>query len=357
MIGKLNKKQRCIRLEHYSYTYVRTLVMKSLLFKREDYHKMLKMSFSEIAKFLQDSNYRKEISALATEHSGPDILELALNRNLAESFKKLLRISSRELDLVIMAYARRKDVEDIKTILRGKFTKADERTILNSLVGAGTLSRGFLASLTKKDSIEEILKNNRLMDFSLFGPGLRDFNEGKGVISIENTLDKQYYHYLTEFSNSFKREKTFFREFLVKEVNILNILTIMRFKKHNFKKEVVSKFIIPSHDLMDFKLAKLAELDDLGDISKALERTEYGDIVKRGIEDYRKTNSLIVLETELYKYLLKESTHMLHKHPLSVDVILGYMLAKDIEVRNLKLIIKGKQLGLEQDFIESQIVF
>ena len=43
-----------IKLGFYPYTYVRTAVMKSLLFKKEDYHKMLKMSFSEIEKFLQE---------------------------------------------------------------------------------------------------------------------------------------------------------------------------------------------------------------------------------------------------------------------------------------------------------------
>ena len=78
-----------IKLRRYPYTYVRTVVMRSLLFKKEDYHKMVKMGFSEIARFLQESNYKKEINALASEYSGADLLELALNKNLCESFKKI----------------------------------------------------------------------------------------------------------------------------------------------------------------------------------------------------------------------------------------------------------------------------
>ena len=81
-----------IKLGHYPYTYVRTAVMKSLLFRKDDYQKMLKMGFSEIAKSMQESNYKKEIDVLAGEYSGADLLELALNRNLASSFKKLMRI-------------------------------------------------------------------------------------------------------------------------------------------------------------------------------------------------------------------------------------------------------------------------
>ena len=59
---KLKYQQKKLSLGKYPYTYVRTAVMKSLLFSKEDYNKMLKMGFSEIAKFMQDSNYKKEIS-------------------------------------------------------------------------------------------------------------------------------------------------------------------------------------------------------------------------------------------------------------------------------------------------------
>ena len=128
-LAEKQKQPKRIRLGSYPYTYVRTAVMRSSLFKGGDYNKMLKMSFSEIARFLQESHYKKEINDLAAQHSGADLLELALNRNLAESFKKLIRTSPNELGILIREYAKRKDIEDIKTILRGKFTNADEKII------------------------------------------------------------------------------------------------------------------------------------------------------------------------------------------------------------------------------------
>src|SRR3989344_2041605 len=141
---KLKQRSEKINLGFYPYTYVRTVVMRALLFKKEDYQKMLKMSFNEIARFLQDSHYKREINALAMEYSGSDLLEIALNRNLAESFKKLIRISSEEIALLVNEYIKRKDIEDIKTILRGKFTNANEKQILSSISAAGTLSYDFL---------------------------------------------------------------------------------------------------------------------------------------------------------------------------------------------------------------------
>ena len=355
LTDEINKK---IKLRRYPYTYVRTVVMRSLLFKREDYHKMLKMSFSEIAKFLQESTYRKEINALATELSGADLLELSLNRNLAESFKKLIIISPYELALLVKEYIKRKDIEDIKTILRGKFTNTNEKLILNSITAAGTLSYDFLISLLKKGSIEDILKNNKIVDFHLLKYGLNELKEKNTLIGIENALDRYYYNHLIEFSKILPKEGALFRDFLLKEVEVLNILTLLRLKRAKFDKQLVKEFIILSDNkIKDTKIMHLVSLDNLEEISKSLEKTGYRDIMVRGIEEFKKYNSLITLETELYKYLLKQSILFMHQHPLSVDVILGYMFAKDIEVRNLKVIVKGKQLGLSEEFIERQLVF
>ncbi len=357
---KTNKKekQKKLKLGTYPYTYVRTTVMKSFLLRKEDYHKLLKMDFSEIAKFLQDSQYKKEINQLATEHSGADLLELALNKNLATSFKKLIRISPYELALIIKEYAIRKDIEDIKTIIRGKFTHTNEKLIQNSLTSAGTLSLDFLTSLLKKESIENVLKDNKIVDFSLLRGGIKDLNEKKSLVTIENLMDRHYYNHSIEFSKILPKEGELFRDFLLKEVEILNILTLLRLKKSKLGKYIIKDFIILSRDkLKDKKIMDLVGVDDLDELSRALEKTEYKDIVQKGIKEFKEKGSLITLETDLYKYLLKKSILLLHQHPLTVDVILGYMFAKDIEIRNLRIIIKGKQLGLKEEFIESQLVF
>ena len=352
----LELKHKKLEFGTYPYTYARTTVMKSLLFRKDDYQKMLKMDFNEITKFLQDSNYKNEINELSREHSGADLIELALNKSLSGSFKKLMRISSDEVKLLIGQYARRKDIEDIKTILRGKFTKTDEKLIMNSITAAGTLSLEHLNSLLGMDSIEDILKNNKIVKFSLLKDGLNDLNEKNTLASIENAFYKYYYSNLIKFSKNLPKQGKLFREFLSKEVEILNILTLLRLKKTNFNKEDIKKFII-SPGSKSSKIISLADVDDLEELSRAFEQTEYKDVIQKGMQEYKKKGSLITLETELYKYLLKQSILLLHQHPLSVDVILGYMFAKDIEVRNLKIIVKGKQLGLSDEFIESQLVF
>jgi V/A-type H+/Na+-transporting ATPase subunit C len=348
-------KQKSLKLGRYPYTYVRTSVMKSLLFDGRDYHKMLKMGFNEIAKIMQDSNYKKEINELSTSYSGADLLELALNKNLAYTFKKLMTISPKELGSVIREYAKRKDIEDLKTIIRGKFTRTPEKVVFKSITSAGTLSRDFLHELMKKESIEEILKGNNIVGFSFLGEALIYFNEKNSLVLIENALDRHYYNNLIEFSRLLPKEGAVFRKFLIMEVEIMNILTLFRLKKSKIEK--IREVIITAKGLINPKITRMAEVDDLDALIKALEGTEYKKAIDKGIDDFRNTRSLITLETELYRYLLKQTSLLLHQHPLSVDVILGFMFAKDIEVRNLRILIKGKQLGLSEEFIEEQLVF
>tara|TARA_Y100000310_G_scaffold318878_1_gene373437 strand:+ start:4665 stop:5723 length:1059 start_codon:yes stop_codon:yes gene_type:complete len=350
----LQLKAKPLKLGKYPYTYVRTSVMKSLLFKKHDYEKMLKMSFNEIAKFMQESNYKKEISEFAPKHSGADLLEIALNKNLAYTFKKLIKISPKELGLVIREYAKRKDIEDLKTIIRGKFTNTDEKDVFDMITSAGTLSRDFQHELMKKESVEQVLKSNKLVNFSLLTKGLDYLKEKNSLVMIENALDRYYYNNLIEFSKRLPEEGALFRSFLINEVEILNILALLRLTKS--KIENASEFIITARGSINPKITKMSELNDLDALTKALGDTKYKNAIDKGIEEFKATGSLITLETELYKYLLKHISLFLHKHPLSVEVILGFMLAKDIEIRNLRILIKGKQLGLEEEFIEKQLV-
>ena len=50
-----------IRIGMYPYTYARVSAMKGKLIQRDQYQKMLRMGTNEVTKFLQETEYRKEI--------------------------------------------------------------------------------------------------------------------------------------------------------------------------------------------------------------------------------------------------------------------------------------------------------
>jgi V/A-type H+-transporting ATPase subunit C len=66
--------------------------------------------------------------------------------------------------------------------------------------------------------------------------------------------------------------------------------------------------------------------------------------------------NIIELEILLNKFFLDSAALLSHQHPLSIYIILGYMISKDNEHRILNIIIKGKQLNVDENFIREQLV-
>jgi V/A-type H+/Na+-transporting ATPase subunit C len=349
-------KKGTLSIGKYPYTYARVSAMKAFLLKKEDYHKLMKMDVNEITNYLENSQYKKEIDELGVQFKGVKLMTLALNKNLRNTFAKIKRISSSALKIIVTAYLLRVDIWNIKTIIRTKYTNSDVAELKAMLLPGGLLTEKILADLVKKDSIDDILKSLKILDYSYFADAVEEFNKTKSISEIENALDRFYYATMKEFSDRVPNEGKLFKQFLQAELEINTIINILRIKRANVSAKEIGKYVIvpKTSKALIHKIANAATAEDA---VKVLEQTgKFKGFVETGVEEFLAKGSLVRLETDLSQLLLKRSSLLIHQHPLSVDVILGYMLAKEIEVRNLKLILKSKQLGLDDEFVEKQIV-
>jgi V/A-type H+/Na+-transporting ATPase subunit C len=139
----------------YPYTYVRTVLMKKKLLRKEDYDKILKMSPEEIAKFIEELEYKEDIDALGVEYAGRELVERALQRNLARTFKKMLAIAPEDLQMLLKLYQRRYDIYNIKAIVRGQFSKLAEQEILQQQSPIMVENKEFFDKLRSLQTIEE----------------------------------------------------------------------------------------------------------------------------------------------------------------------------------------------------------
>ncbi|MBI2142215.1 ATP synthase A1 subunit C [Candidatus Woesearchaeota archaeon] len=337
----------------YPYTYARVAFMRAALLTRGAYAKTIKMSLSEIASFLETTEYKKEIDELAVNYSGAELLETAINKQLANTYIKLRSISKPELRLLIGVYLKRKDIANIKTVLRGKYTSAGEKEIA-AMLQPYELSREFLKGLLKKQDMAEILRDAKLASHEEIKEAHGLFKETNALAEIENALDKSYYTKVLDVANKLPKN-TLFRRFLQEEINIINILNILRFKREGMEKKSIYAYVIRSGKGADEKTKKLIEAGN-EELPSALEATKYGAIAKQGVSEWKSKGTLARIETDLHRYLLKIALTLARRRPLSSDAILGYMFAKEAEAKNLKLIVKAKQLGLNEEFIEEHLI-
>ena len=291
----------------YAYTNTRVKAMKAKLLKKDDYQKFLKMSLAEITRYLQETEYNKEITELAVKFSGINLVEYGLNKNLENTFAKILGVALLQPKEQIGLYLRRYDVANIKTILRGKFSKASNEKISNELIASGEFSRVFLENVIKEASnVVEVIEQFKGTEYYSI---LKEFSTD--LTKLEDELDKLYY------TVALKNAEKELKEYIRMEIAIKNALNRLRGKKANIKVEILpreKKINVPyQEDSIDARVF-------------------------------------------IKKLLIEKALRMVHEVKFNIRPILGYFVAKENEVSNVRILTRGRHAGLSEELIQKQLV-
>ncbi|WP_440956646.1 V-type ATP synthase subunit C [Methanosarcina sp. Mfa9] len=334
---------------NYAYAVTRVRAMKSKLLPRETYPRLLNMGIDEITRFIQESEYKNDIDELAMKYSGGDLAEHALNRNLALTYDKLLRITAGDPNYLVSEYLKRYDYWDVKTLLRGKQYNASVEEILESLIAAGEFTYTFLSELAAKESYQNVIE---ALNDTEYYPLLQEY-DGTNLAYIENELDKMYYSGLfAAIGRPRSKDRKLFARFIKLEVDVKNLCTLFRLKKAGVEQlDEIMPLMIEGG--LELKIEKLAALP-YEEFIEALQKTQYWEAISTvtgpGMD------SLTNLESRLTKYYLESATTYSHVSPISIVPIMDYIIYKRNEVLNLRIIFRGKEAGLDDTIIKDQLV-
>ncbi len=163
-------------------------------------------------------------------------------------------------------------------------------------------------------------------------------------------MDRFYYTHMLGFVDKLPSNGEQLARLFRSEIDVLNLLTILRMKKEGV---MDARLLIGEGQYLNSSLLKrLSHTRTIEDALKMVRRTEYG----KCLHDL-KTTSLVEVETALHHYLIQLSVSVMHKDPLSPNVIIGYMFLKENEIRNLRILVKGKQLKVDPAFVQAQLVY
>ena len=326
-------------MKNYPYTATRVKAMESLLLSREDYIKMRKMGLNEMIRFLEEREYKREIDLLSAEHRGMELINLALNQNLSNTINKLIEISTKESQVLIQDYSMKWVINNIKILLR-----TDEWGLAKSAivpVAPTTYKYCINLLLAKKEKKDEFIK--QVCRIAGLKENFRNLYESSDIISMENELDKSYYLRLLGIYRTLESGilKNFYR-FLVELTDIRNIIKL---KSMNVPDETIKNLVTTNSGFVG-TLVK----SDMENSIKLIKESKYSSFAD-GVED-----DLSNLENNIEKYLLQYSFKLMRLKPLSIAPIFGYLLAKEIEIRNLRLLINSTAVGLEDEFVEKNLI-
>ncbi len=333
----------------YAYITARVRARKRKLIPKETYPKLLNMQLPEIIRFIEESEYKKDVDELSAKFKSIDLLEHALSRSLGASYRKLMDISRGEVNYLITEYMRRWDVWNIKTILRGKYYGALEEEILNCVVSAGELHYPELELMAKKENIEEVITS---LEHTPYYPILTKY-EGGMLNKIEDELDRLSYTRLLDAVGTSPGEKLFLK-FIQTEIDVKNLKILFRLKKAGVERDEVQNTLITGGlELKESDLTRLSGLS-FSELVHSLDSYSYWRAISDVVSDQMTT--LMDVDTKLDAHLMNYASQISHYYPLSILPVLDYVLSKKIEVDNLRVIARGKELKLADEIIRSHLV-
>lgn len=314
----------------YPYMYARISAKRAKLLDQQDYENLLKMQPNQIAKKLGEGDYSDEIDELGARYDGVELVELALNRNLSNTMQHLTKIAPESLSQVVNAYLRKYDVLTVKRLLRWK--EGGERgDIQDFFMPASGYSFEELSELAQKD-FDEIVESVNFPDSEV---NYRSYLEGKTELSeIEHALDRAYYDELEKLAEDVRSQP--FQRFIREELEYENLKTALRLKKYDLSSEEIREILTD------------------GDTSPLVENVVHAEGIEEAIQIVNESDRTEVsedrledLEQALETQRLQRALRMLHTEPLGITSILGYIIAKVIEVQNLRILIRAKETDIQ----------
>jgi V/A-type H+-transporting ATPase subunit C len=341
---------------NYEYVTTRVRSRRAKLFDEDDYNKLVRMGPGEIARFMEETEYKTEMDTLGSRYSGVDLIEYALNRNLGKHFDDLLQFAEGKLYDYLARYLRKFDAWNVKTVIRGIYSDSDQQTVEDDLIRAGEFSDRLLDRLVEAGSIPAVVDR---LENTIFGPELADaldeYEESSVLVPLENAVDRAFYSDMLDgLPDDTDRATDLYIQVLRAEIDFRNIRNALRLSRSGADIDPETYYISGGRLFDESELRQL--INDMNQLIERIRQGPYGGDLEEALDDLEDAKSLIGFERALERALLEYSDTLSNRYPLSVCPIIAYIRAKEQEVDNIRAIARGKEAGLTGDEIEDELV-
>lgn len=355
---------RTMQRGNYAYVNARVRARRSKLLASDAYAKLLKMDISEITRHLEGTTYAREIDELASKFSRFDLLENALNVNEEREYAEIRDFTKGEVGQLVGRYLDRWFYQNIKTIMRGRSWGADPDQILKELLVEDRADFDFYNRLILAEGEGVTAVTEALAATSQGAEAHKVLKDAESDVedpnlllqAYEDALDRAYYENLLETIPPNNQENKLFLTFVKKEIDAKNLQTLLRLKKRDPEADAADHLLMAGYDFKPADLRRLAESPSLEDLVERLKEFKVYQDVKAELDELVEGGSLAPVQVALTRSVANFAQRFAYRNPLSVLPIINYFMRKNLEVRNLRAIARGKQAELDEDEIESLLV-
>jgi V/A-type H+-transporting ATPase subunit C len=346
----------------YDYVNARIKGMKSRLLAPPLFETLiLKPDVESIIAELENTPYKQEIEKATVQYSGIKCIEVALRKDFANTFRKILGfMKGGESETYINILLSRWDIQNIKTILRGKNIHMTSAEIVECLVPAGQLDDTTLIELIKQPDVKAVIDLLATWGIEYAKPLTRNFkeySEKRDLTILEYAIDKFYYENALEKLGEDSYDDRILLDMITTEIDVTNIKNVLKMIRDKIEIEEAETFLIKGGITLDIeKLLTMLRSGTLEGAIKILDATPY-KFLSELPADVFKTEKISVFEKELEKYLIKRGISRFLGDPLSIAVAVGYVWAKYNEITNIRIIARCKTADITEKEIREELIY
>lgn len=345
----------------YGYSNARLKGMKSHLLPMKVLEDLLhEPQVSGIMNRLANTPYRLQIEQASLKGDDASAVDEALRLNLAADYRKVLGFLNEEAYELALTVLGRFDVMNIKTVLRGKHVQIPPDEVISNFIPAGRLTDVELQELVRQPDIRaciDLLATWEVPYARTLMQEMRNYVESEDLSYLELAIDKHYFADAEAATQRRGANAELARRMVQTQIDVVNLLTILRMLKADLEATESERMYIAGggqigHDMF----VRLSQMSDIDELLDQLRGTGYGRILEEALVPYLEQGSLSVLERALEQMLMKRTVGLSHKDPLGLGVVLAYVFLKQNEVTNLRIIVKGKAVGMPERRIREELV-
>ena len=306
---------------------------KKLLTKQQLQRLADAKNLEDAIKLLNETSYSSELSKL----DRPENYEQVLSEVLNKTYKEAMEISPDKSLVEILSC--KYDYHNLKVLVKENILK-EKFDSMYCMLDENEIEAFRELALKNDEGLSKDFKE--CLDF---------YETTKDPQDIDIFIDKKYFEKVLSLAEGFKLEMI--TEYFKAMIDFINLRTFIRCRKQNQVKETLEKVLIKGGDVETDKILDMF-YEDIEILPIKLKAYKIGRVLSKIVEEYKNTNSLNSFEKSMDDYLVEIVRKAKSIH-YGAEVIFSFLFAKELEIKNLRLILVGKVNGLSADFIKERL--
>ncbi len=349
-------------MDDYGYINARVHSMQGQLLSQRQYDELLsKQTAHDVLELLLTSPYSTSIVRTSESLLETQRLEEGLRTDLCAHLRKIREMASEHPRTLLDAALFRWDVENLKAVLRGARINAPLEDLLALTIPIGMLDDVALVELARTRSLQDVanlLETWRVPLGKLLKNTLREHGEPQTLLSLEIEMDRFAFSQSIGMTSREKQQGRHVKEYLLSLADQANVLMAFRCLTDVELKTVDAAetyFLDVGGRLTRQTFRAVVSATDITHGLSKLMGTPHAWLAHTAPES--RIGMISLIERKLREAVLRETRRLAHSDPLGIGVALRYVERKINEVRNLRLIMRGKAHGLSAAQITEWLVF